>query len=120
MKQSLEEKTATIQGLEEKVSEIDRLLDDQVRENSSSQQAVLTILRSQEADEVAVDDRLPINNEFVSEVKKEIRNIQLKGSSAASKHLEEQAENIRYLQSQREETDQLFAEQQREIEQLEQ
>lgn len=88
-----------------------------MKENEFSQRLVLSILRGQEADEM-VDERL-LTNEFVADVKKEIKNIQLRGSSAAAKQIEEQAETIRYLQSQREENDLLFADQQRELEQSE-
>jgi hypothetical protein len=68
-----------------------------------------------DTDEILVEGK----GEFIEEVKKEIQNLHSKGLSVNAKYLEEQAENIRYLQSQREENDQLFVAQQQEIEELE-
>jgi hypothetical protein len=95
------------------------MFEDQERGHGQVQQLVLSMLKSQQDSEAMLAEENGVAGEFVLEVKRAMQALQERSASESAKYQEAQAQNVRYLQSQREENDRLFASQQQEIESLE-
>lgn len=119
LQQELTEKEEYIKALEEKGQEVDRLFEVQERGHNLVQQTVLNLLKAPTDQQPDQDMPVEGEDEFVAEVRRALHAWHERAASESAKYQQAQAQNVQYLQSQREENDRLFAAQQQEIESLE-